>query len=74
MLAAVDYIGLGTLVSAIGATIVSIIVALRQSSVKGQVNDVHAAVTTSNGNTLGMLADKVSAQLDAQDAATEGKP
>lgn len=71
MLAQTDYIGLGTLISALGATIVSIIVALRQSGVKGQVDEVHAAVTTANGSTLGMIADKVSAQLDAQDKKTE---
>jgi hypothetical protein len=57
MIADTDYVGLGTLISAIGATIVSIIVALRQQGTKDAVREVHDAVKTANGQTLGELAD-----------------
>lgn len=71
---ALDYVGLGALIGSTCAGIVSIIVALRQSGIGTKVEDVHAAVSTANGATLGMIADKVSAQLDAQDDAKKGTP
>jgi hypothetical protein len=73
VIGSIDYVGLGAVISATAAAIVSVIVALQQRPLGTKVDDVHAAVTTSNGTTLGMIADKVSAQLDAQDAADPPK-
>lgn len=58
MTAALDLIGLGALISATGAALVSIIVALRQPNMAKQVDEVHAAVSTSTDATLGELAVK----------------
>jgi hypothetical protein len=58
MLAVTDYVGLGTLIAAISASIVSIIVAIKQQPIATKVNDVHAAVTVSNGHTIGELVEK----------------
>lgn len=74
MIGATDYIGLGTLITAAGATIVSIIVALRQTTTHAQLTDVKSAVTTSNGATLGELAETNQARNVAKDAAAEGTP
>lgn len=53
-----DFVGLGALISATCAGIVSIVVALRQSNVSAKVDEVHAQVATSNGHTLGELVEK----------------
>lgn len=71
---ATDYVGLGTLISAIGATVVSIIVALRQTSTKQQVNEVHAAVSMSNGATLGGKVEEIGRSVDALETKPEAKP
>lgn len=56
---ALDYVGLGALIGSTCAGIVSIIVALRQTSIGSNVSDVHAAVSTSNGNTLAGVVEKI---------------
>lgn len=67
MLAATDYIGLGSLIAATCAGIVSIIVALRQNGTVQQVKDVHAAVSMSNGATLGQVIEKIDGRNEAID-------
>lgn len=57
MIGATDYVGIGTLVAAIGAAIVSIIVALRQPIIGAQVKDVREQVGTTNGHTIGQLIE-----------------
>lgn len=57
MIAATDYIGLGALITATAAAIVSIIVALRQNPIARKVDDVHEAVKTSNGTTIGEIVE-----------------
>jgi hypothetical protein len=71
---ATDFVGLGALISAIGAAVVSVIVALRQTSTKAQINEVHAAVSTSNGETIADLVEKNDARNTAQDSNPEAKP
>lgn len=59
MLAVTDYVGLGSLIAATCAGLVSIIVACRQGGTIAKVDDVHAAVTTSNGATLAGVVEKI---------------
>lgn len=66
MIASTDYVGLAAVISATAAAIVSIIVALRQAAVKSQVDtvksqvdEVHAAVSMTNGGTLGGVVEKI---------------
>lgn len=53
----VDFVGVGTLITTTGAVIVSIIVALRQTSTHRQIEDVRQEVVTGNGTTIGLLAE-----------------
>lgn len=57
MLGVTDYVGLGTLITSTGTTIVAILVAWRQTGVKRDVEAVHTQVKRANGNTLGQFAD-----------------
>lgn len=59
---AADYVGIATLITALGAAVVSIVVALRQSGVKQQIDAVHEEVKTGNGLTIGMLAGATEAR------------
>lgn len=52
-----DYIGIGTLITAAAAAVVSIIVALRQSQTHAAVAEVQQAVQTSNGATIGEIIE-----------------
>lgn len=58
---ALDYVGLGTLITAVGATVVSIIVAIRQTGTHSQIADVQRSVKMSNGDTLAQGVEKISA-------------
>lgn len=51
------YVGIATCITATAAAVVSIIVALRQPAIGKKVDEVHAAVSTSNGHTLGELVE-----------------
>lgn len=55
MLGNVDYVGLTTLVSAIAAAIVSILVAWSQRTVKAVGQDTNAKVTGPNGESIGSI-------------------
>ncbi len=57
MLANTDYVGLATAISALGAAVVGIIVALRQTAVKAIAADTNAKVTTSNGEPLAAVVE-----------------
>lgn len=59
MLATVDYVGVATLITAVGAVLTSLVVAVRQTTTKEKLNDVHAAVSMSNGGTLGGMVEKI---------------
>lgn len=74
MLAATDYVGLGTLITAIATSIVAIIVAYRQTNTNNKVDDVHAQVATANGHTLGQLAEKNEARHEAEEVTEKGTP
>jgi len=51
-----DYIGIGALITATAAAVVSVIVALRQTSASAQVEEIHTAVSTPGSATIGELA------------------
>lgn len=57
MIGVTDYVGLGSLIAATCAGIVSIIVALRQNGTVAKVNDIHDQTATSNGRTLGEIVE-----------------
>lgn len=67
MLADTDLVAIatliGTLITSTAAAVVSIIVALRQSGVKAQVDEVHAAVSMSNGTTLGGQVEDIARKV-----------
>lgn len=71
---AFDYVGLGALITSTGTIVIGIIVALRQTTTHEQLDSVKSAVTTSNGHTLGELADKNEQRNVAQDEASEVAP
>lgn len=52
-----DFVGISTLITATSAAIVSIIVALRQTSVRAEVSAVANQVATRNGKTMGEIID-----------------
>lgn len=54
-----SWIGIATCITATAAAIVSIIVAIRQPAIGKKVDDVHAAVSMSNGSTLGQVIEKI---------------
>lgn len=57
MLAVTDYVGISALVTSIGTIVIGVIVAWRQSNIKGTVEDTHRAVQMSNGTTLGQVIE-----------------
>lgn len=69
MFAATDLVGLGSLIAATCAGIVSIIVALRQNAIAPKVEDIHNATQGSNGHTLVELVEQNAARNDTQDDA-----
>lgn len=71
---ATDYVGLGALISATGAAIVSIIVALKQRPLAAKVEEVHTQVTTSNGETLAQLVEKNDARHDKDSPPSRRTP
>ena len=58
MIGVTDFVGLGALISATFAGLVSLVVAVRQTAVRAQVQEVRANTATSNGHTLGELVEK----------------
>lgn len=68
MLAATDYVGIAAVISATAAAIVSIVVAFRQNGTVRKVDDVHAAVTMSNGTTLGGAVEEIGRAVAPPDA------
>lgn len=64
-----DYVGIATCITATAAAAVSIIVAVRQGAVKSQVEEVHAAVSMSNGTTMGQAVEQI-----GRDTATAETP
>lgn len=52
-----------TVIASTAAAVVSIIVAFRQSGVKSQVDEVHAAVSTSNGTTLAGAVEDIARKV-----------
>lgn len=56
---AFDYVGIGAIISATAAAVVSVIVALQQRPAIKQVSDVHAAVSMSNGGTLAGAVEQI---------------
>lgn len=69
MIATTDLVGLGALISATCAGIVSIIVAVRQGQISTKVEETHAAVSTANGHTLGELVEGQEARSIARGEA-----
>lgn len=67
-----DYVGVGTLITTTGAVVVSIIVAFRQTGTRSAINEVHDAVKTANGSTLGQRSDQAELRR-VIDEAHEGK-
>lgn len=68
MIAATDYVGIGALVSAIAAAVVSIIVAIRQPIIGAKIQNIQEQVATSNGHTLGEVAEKIDQRNTDKDA------
>jgi len=62
---AIDYVGVATLVTAFGAAAASILAVVLARPIKQQTNDIHAAVTTSNGHTLGEVVERIDARAEA---------
>lgn len=54
-MSAADYVGIAGLITSTGAVAVSIIIAFRQDGIRGQVEEVHTAVSTPNGATIGEI-------------------
>lgn len=52
---AADYAGIVTCIGALTGGITSVIVALRQRETKAQVEEIHTAVSTPNGATIGEI-------------------
>src|SRR5258708_3494357 len=67
MIAVTDFVGISTLVTAIGAIIIGIVVALRQTNTIARVQTIKDAVTTSNGATLADLAEQNQAHNERTD-------
>lgn len=59
---------IATLIGSMSAAFVSIVIALRQSVVRQEVQAVHAEVRTSNGHTLGELAEAAEGRRVDDDA------
>lgn len=58
-MSASDYVGIATCITATAAAVVSIVVAFRQNGTVKKVDDVHAAVSMSNGATLGGIVEQI---------------
>lgn len=58
-MSASDYVGIATCITATAAAIVSVIVAWRQNGTVKRIDDVHAAVSMSNGTTLGGTVERI---------------
>lgn len=71
---ATDYVGIGTLVTATAAALVTVIVAWRQTGTKRQVDEVHAAVSTSNGETLAGTVEKIDRNTETAATTSERTP
>lgn len=56
-MSAADYVGIATCITSLGAVIVSIIVAIRQTETHAQLTKVNAQVATSNGKTMGEIVE-----------------
>lgn len=56
-MATADYIGICTLITSLGAAIVSIIVALRQTQTHAQLDRVATEVTTANGKSVANIIE-----------------
>lgn len=69
-----DYVGIATLIGALGAAIVSIVVALRTNKIATTVDETRAAVHTSNGATIGELVETNQVRNVAQDIADPPAP
>lgn len=52
-----DLVGIGSLIGTCGTVIIGIIVALKQSGTNARVEQVHDAVKTSNGSTIGEIVE-----------------
>lgn len=70
MIANTDYIALGTLITAIGTSVVGIIVAIRQTGSKAGIDAIHDAVRTSNGQTIGELVESNEVRRVDEDPST----
>ncbi len=57
MIGNIDVGAIVTLIGAVSAAIISIIVALQQRPIATKVAEVHDAVATANGHTIGELAE-----------------
>lgn len=55
---AADYVGVAGLITSTSAAIVAIIVALRQTGTKAQVEAIHGELRTSNGTTVGEIVER----------------
>jgi hypothetical protein len=73
MLGNTDYVGIGVVITSIGTAAAAVIAAIASVRTHTVASATQDAVTTSNGATIGDIAEKVSAQLDAQDVASEAK-
>jgi hypothetical protein len=56
---ALDYVGLGAVISATFAGIVSVLVAMRQTGVKAQVQQIHDQVQVAGPGSIGETLDHV---------------
>lgn len=70
MIGATDYVGISAVIASVGAAIVSVVVAFRQTGTNEKVDQVHDAVRTTNGTTIGELASAQEQRRDkSHDAA-----
>lgn len=54
-----DYAGIVTCITATTGGIAAVIVAVRQPKIARQVEETHTAVSTSNGDTIAALVEKI---------------
>lgn len=52
-----DYVGISTLVTALGTIVIGVIVALRQQSIRGTIQNTDNALKMSNGRTIGQVVE-----------------
>lgn len=69
-----DYVGISTLVTALGTIVIGVIVALRQQGVRANVQEVHDQIQVKGPGTLGELADHVHEVVCGEAETSEGKP